>query len=214
MADYTLNAAVRHEFGKGAARRLRRDGKIPAVIYGHGQEPEHLALPAHASELALRNPNALLELAFEGLDSKMALPKQIQRHPVTGRIEHVDLIIVRRGEKVVVEVPIVIEGEAGPDTVVLSELTTLEVQAEATSIPTEIIVSVEGLEAGAQITAGDVKLPEGTEITGDPEQLVINITAQISAEELEAELEVSDDATGEVATVSETEAAADEEAEA
>ncbi len=192
MADATLDAKVRTEFGKGSARRTRREGLIPAVLYGHGTEPEHLALPGHATEMAMRIANALLELNIEGeSESKLALPKQIQRHPVRSNIMHIDLILVRRGQKVVVEVPITVVGEAAAETMVITEMATLEVEAEATNIPTGFEVSVEGLEIGSQILAQDVILPEGVTIAGDPEALVVNVTAQISEEELEADLAVA-----------------------
>lgn len=187
MSDATLTAERRTEFGKGAARRLRRADKIPAVIYGHGTDPVHLALPGHETLLAMRTVNALLTLDIEG-ESQLALAKQVQRDPIKGFIEHVDLIIVRRGEKVVVEVPIHVLGEAAPDTLVVVDAQTVALEVEATNIPETIEVSIDGLGAGSQILAKDVQLPEGATIHDDEELLVVNITQQLSEEALEAEL--------------------------
>jgi len=188
MAEIKLDAAARSEFGKGAARRLRRDGQVPAVLYGHGTDPIHIALPGHETLLALRAANALLDIKIDGGKSQLALPKQVQRDPVRGSIEHVDLIIVKRGEKVTVDVPVTIEGEAAPDTLVVTDHTSLSVLAEATHIPTEFVVSIEGLEPGSQILASDVQLPQGVELHTDPEALVVNVTNAPTAEEVEAEL--------------------------
>ncbi|WP_432558916.1 50S ribosomal protein L25/general stress protein Ctc [Granulicoccus sp. GXG6511] len=187
MADAKLKAALRSEFGKGASRRLRRDHKVPAVMYGHGTDPIHLALPGHETLLALRVSNALLEIQLDG-DNQLALVKQVQRDAIKGTIEHVDLLIVRRGEKVVVEVPVSVIGEAAPETVVMVDAQTVSIEVEATHIPEQLEISIEGLEAGSQILAKDVKLPEGATIHGDEEMLVINITHQVSEEQLEAEL--------------------------
>lgn len=188
MSDHTLPAALRTEFGKGAARRLRRADQIPAVVYGHGADPIHLALPGHETLLALRTANALLTLNIEGGQSQLALAKQVQRDPIKGFIKHVDLIIVRRGEKVVVDVQVSVVGEAAPDTVVMVDAQTVALEVEATNIPETIEVSIEGLEAGSQILAKDLKLPEGATVHGDEELLVINVTQQVSEEALEAEL--------------------------
>lgn len=188
MSDHTLTAALRTEFGKGAARRLRRADQIPAVVYGHGTDPIHLALPGHETLLALRTANALLTLNIEGGESQLALAKQVQRDPVKGFIKHVDLIIVRRGEKVVVEVQVSVLGEAAPDTVVMVDAQTVALEVEATNIPETIEVSIEGLEAGSQILAKDLQLPEGAKIHDDEDLLVVNITQQVSEEALEAEL--------------------------
>ncbi|HHV21157.1 MAG TPA: 50S ribosomal protein L25/general stress protein Ctc [Propionibacterium sp.] len=206
MADATLNATLRTEFGKGASRRLRRDGRVPAVIYGHGTDPVHLALPGHQTALALRVSNALLEIVTDG-DTQLALVKQVQRDAIRGTVEHVDLLIVRRGEKVIVEVPVTVVGDAAPETVVMVDAQTVSVEVEATDIPDHIEVSIEGLEAGSQILAKDIKLPEGATIQGDEELLVINITHQLSEEQLEAEL--ADTEAGEEGE-SETEAAAED----
>ncbi|MDO5683480.1 MAG: 50S ribosomal protein L25/general stress protein Ctc [Propionibacteriaceae bacterium] len=193
MADATLNATVRTEFGKGASRRMRRDGNVPAVMYGHGADPIHLSLPGHQTALALRISNALLEIVTDG-DTQLALVKQIQRDAIRGSVEHVDLLIVRRGEKVVVEVPVTVVGDAAPETVVMVDAQTVSIEVEATDIPESIEISIEGLEAGSQILAKDVKLPEGATIHGDEELLVINITHQVTEEQLEADL--ADDTEG------------------
>ena len=194
MAEITLAAEARSEFGKGAARRLRRAGQVPAVLYGHGTDPVHIALPGHATLLALRQANALLSIEIPGEDAQLALPKQVQRDPIRGFIEHVDLLLVKRGEKVSVEVAIVTTGEAAPNTMVSIEHSTITVLAPATSIPNEIEVSIAGAQAGTQVLLGDLQLPENVEIAGDPEALVVHITnapsqAQLDAEMAEAEAE-------------------------
>ncbi|MCI2238424.1 50S ribosomal protein L25/general stress protein Ctc [Paenibacillus sp. TRM 82003] len=188
MAETKLSAEKRTEFGKGAARRIRRDDKIPAVVYGHGEAPLHVTLPGHATMMALKHANALLSIDVEG-ENHLTLPKDVQRDPIKGFIEHVDLIVVSRGEKVSVDVPLALTGEAAAGTIVNQELTTLSVEAEATHLPETLEVSVEGLEAGSRVAAGDVTLPEGTSLAGDPEQLVVVVQAAATAEQAEAELE-------------------------
>ena len=160
MSDNKLVAEPRTQFGKGAARKIRRDNKIPAVMYGHGTEPVHITLPGHHSMLALKQSNALLTIVLDG-EEQLALAKDVQRDPIKPVIEHVDLVIVRRGEKVVVDVPVHLEGEAAAETVVTTDHSTLQLEVEATHIPESITVSVEGLEAGTQVLAGQVELPEG-----------------------------------------------------
>ncbi|MGN6753544.1 MAG: 50S ribosomal protein L25/general stress protein Ctc [Intrasporangium sp.] len=187
MSEIKLTAERRTEFGKGAARKLRRAHQIPAVIYGHGTEPVHVALPGHATMLALKTANALLSVELEG-KSTLVLAKDVQRDPIKPVIEHIDLVVVRRGEKVNVEVPVHVEGEAAPETLVTLDLQVLELAVEATHIPERVVVSVEGLQAGTQILAGSVELPEGAALVTDPEALVVNVTAQVSAEALEEEL--------------------------
>jgi large subunit ribosomal protein L25 len=187
VPEVKLTAELRTEFGKGAARRIRRADKIPAVLYGHGVDPVHISLPGHQTLLALRTANALLSIDVNGT-SQLALPKQVQRDPLKHTIEHVDLVIVRRGEKVTVDVPVHVEGEAGPDTLVVVDQTTLTIEAEATHIPQRIIVSIEGLPAGTQILAGDVRLPDGARLGVEAETLLINVTNAPSAEAVEAEL--------------------------
>ena len=188
MPEVTIIAEARTEFGKGAARRIRRADKIPAVLYGHGTDPVHITLPGHETLLALRTANALLSIELDG-GSQLALPKQVQRDPIRRTIEHVDLVLVRRGEKVTVDVAILVEGEAAPDALVDLVANSIPVEAEATHIPVNVVVSIEGLRAGTQITAGDITLPEGSTLSGlDPEALIINITAAATAEQVEAEL--------------------------
>lgn len=183
-----LSAETRTEFGKGAARRTRREGKIPAVIYGHGAEPVHVALPAHETWQALKNPNALLTIVVDGKE-QLALAKDVQRDPIKPIIDHVDLVTVKRGEKVTVDIAVSTTGEAAAETVVTVENGQLSVEVPATSIPEGVEISVEGLEAGTQILAKDVELPAGATLVSDEELLVVNITQQVSAEALEAELE-------------------------
>ena len=187
MPEVKLIAELRTEFGKGAARRIRRADKVPAVLYGHGTDPIHITLPGHETLLALRTANALLSIEVDG-SSQLALPKQVQRDPLRHTIEHVDLVIVRRGEKVTVDVAIHLEGEAGPDTLVVVDHNTVPVEAEATQIPTQIVVSIEELPPGTQILARDLQLPDGSTIDLDPETLIVNITNAPTAEALEAEL--------------------------
>ena len=187
MPEVKLIAELRTEFGKGAARRIRRADKVPAVLYGHGTAPIHIALPGHETLLALRTANALLSIEVDG-SSQLALPKQVQRDPLRHTIEHVDLVIVRRGEKVTVDVAIHLVGEAGPDTLVVVDHNTVPVEAEATQIPTQIVVSIEELPPGTQILARDLQLPDGSSIDLDPETLIVNITNAPTAEALEAEL--------------------------
>ena len=188
MADQIFIAAEkRTEFGKGAARRVRRADKIPAVLYEHGNPPMHLTLPGHDTMMALKYSNAVLTLDVEG-EEHLALAKDVQRDPIKRTIEHVDLVIVRRGEKVTVDVAVHVEGEAAPETVVTTDLVDLTVEADALSIPESFTVSVEGLEAGTQILAGQVELPEGVTLVTDPEALVVNVAQAMSEEALEAEL--------------------------
>jgi large subunit ribosomal protein L25 len=188
VAEVKIQAESRTEFGKGAARRIRRDHKVPAVLYGHGTDPVHITLPGHDTMLALKTANALLLIEVEGSESLLALPKQVQRDPIKGHIEHVDLVIVRRGEKVHVEIAVHIEGEAVSGTLVVTETPAVMVEAEATHIPEGVNVSVEGLDAGAQIHASDLNLPAGTTLAIEPDTLIVNVTAAATAEQVEAEL--------------------------
>jgi large subunit ribosomal protein L25 len=187
VSETKLVAEKRTAFGKGAARKIRRDHKIPAVMYGHGAQPVHITLPGHDTMMALKVANALLTIVVDGKE-ELALAKDIQRDPIKPVIEHVDLVIVKRGEKVTVDVPVHVEGEAGPETVVTVDAQTLQLEVEATHIPENVVVSVEGLSAGTQIHASQVDLPAGAALLSDPETLVVNITQQVSAEALEAEL--------------------------
>ncbi|HJE51687.1 MAG TPA: 50S ribosomal protein L25/general stress protein Ctc [Tessaracoccus flavescens] len=208
MADVNISATKRDEFGKGAARRLRRAGQTPAVIYGHGTDPMHLALPAQETFLALRQPNVLLHLNIEG-ESKpvLALPKQVTRDAILPIIQHVDLLLVKAGEKVTVDVPLHFTGEAERGNLVNVDLNSLSVLAPATNIPTEFEVSIEGLTAGDQVLVSDVKLPEGVEAAVDGETLVLNV---IVAPVVELESTEDEAAEGEAADAG----AADEDAEA
>ncbi len=200
MSSHTNKMAVerRTQFGKGAARKIRRDGKIPAVMYGHGTEPVHITLPGHDAMLALKHANPVLTLVIDG-DEQLALAKDVQRDPIKPIIEHVDLVVIRKGEKVVVDISVHTEGEAAVETNVNVESSTLQVQADATNIPESIVVSVEGLEAGTQILAGDVTLPAGVDLVTDAETLVVNVTQMISQEALDAELAEADADLGDVA---------------
>ena len=188
MPEVRIEAELRTEFGKGAARRTRRAGRVPAVIYGHGAEARHLSLPEHELMLALKTPNALLRL--EGLPGRagLALPKAVQRHPIKGVIEHVDLIEVRRGEKVTVEIPVRVTGEVFSGGLLNQQLVQIAVEAEATHLPDGVDVDVEGMEIGASVHAGDLKLPEGSTLQVDPDALVLHVVAERTAEQLEAEL--------------------------
>ncbi|HPU13012.1 MAG TPA: 50S ribosomal protein L25/general stress protein Ctc [Aeromicrobium sp.] len=182
MAEIKISAEKRTEFGKGFARRIRRDAKIPAVLYGHGVDPIHVTLPGHETMMALKTANALLSIDLDG-DSHLSIPKQVQRDPLKGFIEHVDLLIVKRGEKVTVEVAVVLVGDAAPGTLVSTEHTTVALEVEATHIPTEVEVSVEGLDAGSQILASDLALPKGASLGIDADALIVNVThATVAAE--------------------------------
>jgi large subunit ribosomal protein L25 len=184
-----IAAETRTEFGKGAARRIRRDNKIPAVIYGHGAEPLHITLPGHQTMMALKHggSNALLALDFDGTEH-LALTKQVQVDPLRRAIEHIDFVTVIRGEKVIVDIVIHVVGDAAPDTMVVTENNTIQVETEATHIPESIEVSVAKLPAGTQILAKDLVLPAGTTLAADEDLLIVNVTGQVSAEALEAEL--------------------------
>jgi large subunit ribosomal protein L25 len=189
VADFRLEAEIRTEFGKGSARRTRRAGRIPAVLYGHGQDVVHLSLPAREFAAALRNggANALLTIALDGKD-QLALTKAVQRDPLKRTHEHVDLLLVRRGEKTTVEVPIVIIGDVAPDTIPNHQLSTVQIEADATKLPDSIEVDVTGRSAGQGITAGDLVLPRGATLVTDADALVIGFLGAPTAEALEAEL--------------------------
>jgi len=184
-------AEVRTSFGKGAARKIRATGKIPAVLYGHGSEPIHITLPGHQIALILRKKNAVLELNIDGAE-QAALVKDVQKDPVLRIIEHIDLIILRKGEKVQVDVPVHFEGESASGTVAAQEANTLLVEVLAISIPERITISIEGLEEGTQILAKDVVLPEGAVLVTDGELLVVNVTTPV-------EVDLGDEATAVVA---------------
>lgn len=186
MPEVRIAAEPRSEFGKGAARRTRRQGKVPAVVYGHGADPVHLSLPGHELMLALKTPNVLISLDIAGR-SELVLPKAVQRDPIKGFLEHVDLLAVQSGEKVTVEVPIHTEGDLAPGGNLLEHvLNTLPLEAEATHLPESVTVSVEGLEAGATIHARDIALPAGSGLAVDEDAVVIQVVAA-QAEEAPAE---------------------------
>jgi large subunit ribosomal protein L25 len=191
MAKSTVNqltATVRTETGKGASRRARRAGKIPAVLYGHGADPQHLELPGHDFAAVLRHSgtNAVLTLDIAGKE-QLALTKAIDIHPIRRTIQHADLLVVRRGEKVVVEVSVIVEGEAASGTLITQETNTIEIEAEALSIPENFKVSVQDAEPGTQFTAGQISLPAGVTLISDPEMLVVNVVVAPTAEDLEEE---------------------------
>jgi len=196
MSD-KIKAEARTEFGKGAARRIRREHKVPAVIYSQGTEPVHITLPGHDTMMALKRggANALLELEIDGKE-QLALTRQVQIDPIKRHLEHVDFIAVKRGEKVIVDVPVQLVGEAAKETLVVTDAATVQIEAEATDIPELIDVDIAGAEAGTLIHAGDLELPKGSTLLSDPETLIVNVTAQISAEALEAELEGAESAAG------------------
>ncbi|GAA3181838.1 MULTISPECIES: 50S ribosomal protein L25/general stress protein Ctc [Streptomyces] len=187
MSEVKISAETRSEFGKGAARRIRRDNKVPGVLYGHGSDPLHLTFPGHELLLALRTPNVLIALDIDGKSSELAIPKSVQRDPLKGFLEHVDLLLVKRGEKVQVEIPVQTEGELAPGGYLLEHvLDALPVEAEATHIPESVTVSVEGLEAGASIHAKDIALPNGVTLAVDEDAVVLQVLAA-QAEEAPAE---------------------------
>jgi len=200
-ASNQISASVRIQTGKGASRRARRDGKVPAVLYGHGTDPRHLVLPARELNAALRNSgtNAVLTLDIEGTE-QLALTKALEIHPIRRNIQHADLLVVRRGEKVTVEVSVLVEGEAVPGTLVTQDTNTIEIEAEALSIPEQLTISVEGVEPGTQFAAGQIELPTGVTLVSDPEMLVVNVVVAPTAEELDA------DSTGEEGEAEEGEA--------
>ena len=192
MSEQKLAAELRTEFGKGFARRARAAGQIPAVIYGHGAEPIHVNLPGRSTTLAVRTPNALLSLDINGEDH-LALVKDIQRDPIKQIIEHIDLLTVRKGEKVTVDVPVHVTGEVAPGAIANQEAVTVSLEAEATHLPTAVEVSIEGREAGAHVHASDLVLPGGVALLSDPETLIVNISEEAPAvEEEEAAAETEE----------------------
>ena len=188
MPEVRIAAEPRTEFGKGPARRERRAGRVPAVLYGHGSDPRHVSLPGHEVLLALRTANVLIRLDGLPGGSQLALPKAIQRDAIRGYVQHVDLIMVRRGEKVTVEVPVTVTGEIGPDGLLDQQLVQISVEAEATNIPPGIEINVEGMAIGASVHAGDLRLPSGVSLAGEPETLVLHVIAAPTAAQIEAEL--------------------------
>ena len=188
MPEVRIVAEPRTEFGKGPARRARRAGRVPAIVYGHGTETRHVTLPGHELLMALKTPNVLIEV--DGLSGRpqLTLPKAVQRNPLRGTIEHVDLIMVRRGEKVTVEVPVQVTGEVEPGGLLDQQMVRLAVEAEATAIPQAIEVSVEGMDIGDAVHASDLTLPQGVTLVAEPDALVLHVLAAPTAEQIEAEL--------------------------
>lgn len=180
-ADNHIVGEVRENFGKGFARRLRAQGRIPAVIFGHGSKPQHVSLPAHEVGLLLRKANALIDLTVDG-KKQLVLVKDVQKDPVRQIIEHLDLVTVKKGEKVQVEVPVHVEGDSFSGTIVLLEVNTIRLEADATHIPERIVIDVEGAEEGTRIHASDAVLPEGSTLLDDPELLLVQVLVPAAAD--------------------------------
>lgn len=194
MPEVHIAATPRTEFGKGAARRERSTGRVPAVLYGHGTQTRHISLPGHEVLLALRTSNVLIRL--EGLSggSELALPKAVQRDPIKGTVEHVDLLLVRQGEKVTVDIPVTVTGEVAPEGLLDQQLIQITVDAEATNIPSGVEVSVEGMDIGAAVHASELELPSGVTLHTEPDTLVLHVIAAPTAAQIEAELGVTPEA--------------------
>ncbi|HWC82532.1 MAG TPA: 50S ribosomal protein L25/general stress protein Ctc [Pseudonocardiaceae bacterium] len=194
MSEVRLAAEPRTEFGKGAARRTRRAGKIPAVLYGHGSDPKHLALPALEFARVVREhgQNAVLTLDIDATGTELALTKTVTTHPIKNYIEHVDLLLVQQGEKVAVDIPVVLVGEAGTGTLVDQEATTILVEAEALHIPEQVELSIEGAVPGTQFTAGQLRLPSGVTLAADPDTLVVHVLLAPTAAMMDAETETEE----------------------
>jgi large subunit ribosomal protein L25 len=190
VSEVKISAEARTEFGKGGARRTRRAGKVPAVLYGHGEAPKHIALPAREFAAAIRHGgvNQVFNITLADGSQTLALPKAIQRDPLKDTFEHVDLLIVRRGEKVTVEVPVHLVGEAAKGTLVITEHDRLSINAEALHLPEFLEASLEGFEAGSKVTAADIKLPAGVDLATDPETIVAVVSVAPTAEQLGAEV--------------------------
>ncbi|MFN6292260.1 MAG: 50S ribosomal protein L25/general stress protein Ctc [Candidatus Nanopelagicaceae bacterium] len=183
MAEVSIKGAIRNEFGKGASRRIRRDGNVPAVIYGHGEKPTHISLPAREVGVAIKTSNVLLNIDLEGKE-ELVLPKSIVRNPLKGTLEHIDLIIVRRGERVVVHVPVHAHGKHDPEGILEHVHNTIEVEVDVTAIPASLDLDIEGLAAGDSKTAADVVLPAGVVLKSDPKMVVIHLSVRAAAEEV------------------------------
>ncbi len=196
MSEVRISAEPRTEFGKGGARRTRRAGKVPAVLYGHGAAPRHISLPARELAAAIRHGGLtqVFDIAISDGTNMLALPKAIQRDPVKDTFEHVDLLVVRRGELITIDVPVVLVGNAAHDTMVMHEQQSLSITADATKLPDKLEASIEGLAAGAHVTAADVRLPEGTELAADPDLVIAVITGAASSVEPEETPDVAVDA--------------------
>jgi large subunit ribosomal protein L25 len=190
VPEVHIAASPRTEFGKGPARRERRAGRVPAVLYGHGTQPQHISLPGHDVLLALRTANVLIRLDGLSDGSQLALPKAVQRDPIKGTVEHVDLLLVRHGEKVTVDIPVIVTGEVAPDGLLDQQLVQISVEAEATRIPPGVEVNVEGMGVGASVHAGDLQLPEGVTLDDEPDVLVLHVIPAPTAAQIEAELGV------------------------
>lgn len=188
MPEVRIAAEPRTDFGKGAARRTRREGRVPAVLYGHGEETRHVVLPGHELMLALKTPNVLIRLDGVPGVTGLALPKAVQRDPIRGFIEHADLILVRRGEKVTVDISVRVSGEIAPDGLLDQQVVQLPVEAEATNIPDGIDVDVTGMEVGSSIHAGDLNLPRGVSLQIDPDTLIVHVLAAPTAAQMEADI--------------------------
>ena len=188
MPEVRIAAEPRTEFGKGPARRERQAGRVPAVLYGHGTDTRHITLPGHAIMMALKTANVLIRLDGLPGGNQLVLPKAIQRDPIKGFVEHVDFIMVRRGEKVTVEVPVEVTGEVFSGGLLDQQLVQVSIEAEATNIPGAIQVDVEDMQIGAAVHAGDLKLPAGSTLAMDPDTLVLHVIAAPTAEQIEAEL--------------------------
>jgi len=199
VPEVHIAALPRTELGKGPARRERRSGRVPAVLYGHGTEPRHISLPGHEVLMALRTPNVLIRLEGIPGGSQMALPKAVQRDPIKGWVEHVDLLLVRRGEKVTVDVPVVAVGEVVPDGLLNQPLVQVSVQAEATHIPPSIEVNVQDMAVGAVVSAGELELPSGVTLAEEPDAMVLHVIPAPTAAQIEAELGVVAEAPEEAA---------------
>ena len=188
MPEVRIAAEPRTDFGKGAARRTRREGLVPAVLYGHGEKTRHVVLPGHDLMLALKTPNVLIRLDGVPGVTGLALPKAVQRDPIKGFIEHADLILVRRGEKVSVDISVRVSGDIAPDGLLNQQVVQLPVEAEATNIPDGIDVDVTGMEVGSSIHAGDLTLPRGVSLQVEPETLIVHVLPAPTAEQMEAEI--------------------------
>ena len=188
MPEVRIAAEPRTDFGKGPARRVRRAGRVPAVLYGHGTDPRHVSLPGHDVLLALRTANVLIRLEGMPGGSQLALPKAVQRDAIKGSVEHVDLIMVRHGEKVTVDIPVTVTGEVAADGLLDQQLVQISVEAEATNIPPGIEVDIEGMALGASVHAGDLALPPGVSLAVEPDTLVLHVIAAPTAAQMEAEL--------------------------
>ena len=210
MSEVRLAAEPRTEFGKGAARRTRRAGKIPAVLYGHGSDPQHLALPAIEFARVVREygQNAVLTLQISEANSELALTKTVTTHPIKNYIEHVDLLLVRSGEKVTVDIPVQVTGEAAPGTLVTQDLAMVQIEVDALHIPEQLEISINGAGAGTQILAGQVTLPEGAALVSDPDALVIAVNAAPTAEQLEGEVATEEPGTERLQAAESTESEA------